>query len=193
MEHRDDLHSISHEESDANVKKRKNGKGITKGPVDDVPELKHPLRAREEEDALGQGGLLLRDTNGTLELLVARRALLSGRQGNSPQAGRSVAAGPRMEHGFHVPLEFPRCLDQQKPFFGRNELAENIQERCLTCSRPTCNQNVFPGQNVVFKLARQPSLKRAGSDEILASEVPVAAFVHSLCTAGAESNGSEWR
>jgi len=47
--------------------------------MDDVPELKHPLRAREEEDALGQGGLLLRDTNGTLELLVARRALLSGR------------------------------------------------------------------------------------------------------------------
>ncbi len=72
MQPRDDLHSISHEESDANVNDCKYGKGITKRPTDDVPELKHPLRAREEEDALGQGGLFLRDANGTLKLLVAR-------------------------------------------------------------------------------------------------------------------------
>jgi len=71
VRHRDDLHSISHEEYDANVKNCKNDKGIAKRPMNDVPELKHPLRARDEEDALGEGGLFLRDANGTHELLVA--------------------------------------------------------------------------------------------------------------------------
>ncbi len=81
VQHRDDLHSISHEESDANVKNCKHDKGITKRPMNDAPELKHPLRARQEEDALGQGGVFLCDANGTLELLVARGPLLSGREG----------------------------------------------------------------------------------------------------------------
>jgi len=59
--------------------------------MDDVPELKHPLRAREKEDALREGGLFLRDANGTLELVVAR--------------GEQTAEGeyPRTEAGLAQP------------------------------------------------------------------------------------------
>ena len=54
VSHRLGLQSIAHEESDANVKNGKDSEGITKGPMDDVPELKDLLGARKVQDALGE-------------------------------------------------------------------------------------------------------------------------------------------
>ena len=48
-----------------------NSEGVTKGTVDDVPELKAPLRAAEEGDALRERGLRLCQQDGALKFLVA--------------------------------------------------------------------------------------------------------------------------
>jgi hypothetical protein len=47
-----DLQSIPHEEGDANVQNGENSKGVTKGTVNNMPELKDALGAAEESDAL---------------------------------------------------------------------------------------------------------------------------------------------
>ena len=49
------------------------GEGVTKGTVHDVPELKDSLGAAKKSDALRKRRLFLRDRNGALKLLVARR------------------------------------------------------------------------------------------------------------------------
>jgi len=69
--HLSHLQSIAHEKGDANMENGEDRKGVTKGPVDDVPELKDALRSAKEGDALGQRGLLLRQANGALESRVA--------------------------------------------------------------------------------------------------------------------------
>src|SRR5207245_314683 len=71
--HKGILQSVAHEQGDANMKNGEDHSGITKRPVHDVPELKHLLRAPEEEYLLGEGALLLCHANGTLELPVTRR------------------------------------------------------------------------------------------------------------------------
>lgn len=50
--HFPDLQSIAHEEGDANVQNGEDCEGVTKGAVNDVPELKNPLGAAEKGDAL---------------------------------------------------------------------------------------------------------------------------------------------
>jgi len=50
----------------------KNRKGITKGPMHDMPEPKNLFRTRQEENVLGKAGLFLSDANGALEFQVAR-------------------------------------------------------------------------------------------------------------------------
>lgn len=69
--HLSHLQSIAHEKGDANMENGEDSKGVTKGPVNDVPELKDALRSTKKGDALGQGGLLLRQEDGALKLLVA--------------------------------------------------------------------------------------------------------------------------
>jgi hypothetical protein len=55
------------------VRDDENSKGITKGPVDDVPEIENLLGARQKQNPLGQGGLSPRGLNG--QLRISRRKI----------------------------------------------------------------------------------------------------------------------
>src|SRR5258706_9476207 len=59
---------IPHPQDHKNMQDRQQSKRITKGPVDHMPEIKNLFSLGEEENALGQGGLLSRDSNGSLQL-----------------------------------------------------------------------------------------------------------------------------
>jgi len=68
--HRKGLQPVAHEQGDADVQNGENGEGITKRPVDDVPEVENLLRTLEEEYAFGECRLSLSDPNGTLQFPV---------------------------------------------------------------------------------------------------------------------------
>jgi len=68
--HRKGLQSVAHEQGDADVQNGENGEGITKRPVDDVPEVENLLRALEEEYAFGERRLSLSDRDGTLQFPI---------------------------------------------------------------------------------------------------------------------------
>lgn len=81
------LQSIAHYEGDANVENREDCKSVTKGPVNDVPELKDALRAAQEGNALGERGLLLRQENDSLKFFVAGREQAEAREDPSAESG----------------------------------------------------------------------------------------------------------
>src|SRR5437763_8995718 len=66
------LDSIAHKEGQADMNNGEDGEGITKRPVDHVPELKDALRAAEEGDALGELGLRFGEVQSALEPMVTR-------------------------------------------------------------------------------------------------------------------------
>ena len=68
--HRKGLQPVAHEQGDADVQNGQNGEGITKRPVDDVPEVENLLRALEEEYAFGERRLSLSNLDGTLQFPV---------------------------------------------------------------------------------------------------------------------------
>src|SRR5207237_10830859 len=69
--------SIAHEQRQSNVHDGQNGEGITKRPVNDVPELEDAVRAAEKRDACRALGLGSRVRAGALQPMCARRESMS--------------------------------------------------------------------------------------------------------------------
>ena len=61
---------IAHIDGQGDMNERENGEGVTERAMDDVPQAKYLSRAGEEQDALGEFGLFLRDGDGVFELGV---------------------------------------------------------------------------------------------------------------------------
>src|SRR5882672_7855179 len=90
------------------------GKGITKGAVHDVPELKDLLRAGEAGNALGARGLFLRDANGALEFLVA-----GGEQSEAGKQPGEEAGFPHLHQGsFEGALEIVQNHGKERAIMG---------------------------------------------------------------------------
>src|SRR6516225_10211687 len=77
--------------------------------------------------------------------------------------GQTVLRLPRFETDqvvlVHVNLR--RVFDKKDTFIGRDELPEDIEHRSFARSGTPSDENVFPGENVVFELVGEPPLQRS--------------------------------
>src|SRR5579864_6761853 len=85
---------IAHTEHHNNVDDGQDREGITERAVNDVPEVEDLLRARQEQDALGERGLLPSGLNRVLEFDV-----LGGEKSAQRGQPRTEATRPQAEPG----------------------------------------------------------------------------------------------
>src|SRR5207302_6346147 len=56
-------------------------------------------------------------------------------------------------------VNFRRVFDEEDTFIGGDKLSEDIEHRGFSRSGTPSDENVFPGENVVFELVGEPLLQ----------------------------------
>src|SRR5271167_167535 len=75
--------------------------------------------------------------------------------------GQTVLRLPRFESDQVVlgQVNFRRVFDEEDTFIGWDELAKDIEHRSFPGSGTPSDENVFPGENVVFELVGERPLQ----------------------------------
>src|ERR1700758_5470055 len=85
------LNAVAHQQHDANMHQRENGKGVAEGAMNHVPQIEDTLRAAKKQDVFAKFVFLLRYANGALQFLIAGRKQPETRKEPSAKAQLSKA------------------------------------------------------------------------------------------------------
>src|SRR5437016_4719448 len=71
-----------------------------------------------------------------------------------------------------VHVNFRGVFDEEDTFIGWDKLSEDIEHRGFSGPSTPSDENVFPRENVVFELVREPPLQCSRLNEVFDAEVP---------------------
>src|SRR5579863_2408418 len=126
----DCLQAVAHVEGQAYVEEGQDGEGVAEGAMDDVPEFEDLLGAREEEDALGEGGLFASDRDGVFHAVIVGAAQTADGDEPGAEAGYLKTQQGDLEGALEVNGDHANESEESRHVLyvlGRRKIVENFE------------------------------------------------------------------